>query len=173
MSLCIDPWCTITFLNSINLDFARLLLHPWLWFPSLLDLLPCTRYLEALLASIFGLIGCLWVTHIESHLSNVHLTSDVHYLVFGPSHYCSLVLNPIGFALSTCSTLSTLFTPLIRLSSKHQNLQESFQLLPNPNGWVTWWHTGQPTVPVRWRTRLSGVPIDISLPQQPLGGWGL
>jgi hypothetical protein len=36
-------------------------------------------------------------------------------------------LNPVGFTLSTCSTLSTLVSPLIELSSKHQNSQESFQ----------------------------------------------
>jgi hypothetical protein len=36
------------------------------------------------------------------------------------------VLNPVGFTLSTCSTLSTLVSPLIELSSKHQNSQESF-----------------------------------------------
>jgi hypothetical protein len=35
-------------------------------------------------------------------------------------------LNPVGFTLSTCSTLSTLVSPLIELSSKHQNSQESF-----------------------------------------------
>jgi hypothetical protein len=40
-------------------------------------------------------------------------------------------------------------------------------LLPNPNGWLTWRRTGQTTVPVRWRTGLSGVPIDSSLPQRP------
>jgi hypothetical protein len=120
MSLCSDPWCTIT-LNSINLDFASLLLHPWLWVSGLLDLLPCTRYLEAVLASILGLIGCLWVMHTESHLSNVHLTCDVHYLYIIQSldhHTWSLVLNPVCFALSTCSTLSTLVSPLIGLSSK-------------------------------------------------------
>jgi hypothetical protein len=33
-------------------------------------------------------------------------------------HTCSLVLNPVSFALSTCSTLSTLVSPLIGLSSK-------------------------------------------------------
>jgi hypothetical protein len=38
------------------------------------------------------------------------------------------VLNPVSCALSTCSTLSTLVSPLIGLSSKHQNPQESFQL---------------------------------------------
>jgi hypothetical protein len=37
------------------------------------------------------------------------------------------VLNPVRFTLSTCSTLSTLVSPLIELSSKHQNSQESFQ----------------------------------------------
>jgi hypothetical protein len=35
-------------------------------------------------------------------------------------------LNPVGFTLSTCSTLSTLVSPLIELSSKHQNSQECF-----------------------------------------------
>jgi hypothetical protein len=37
------------------------------------------------------------------------------------------VLNPVSFTLSTYSTLSTLVSPLIELSSKHQNPQESFQ----------------------------------------------
>jgi hypothetical protein len=37
-------------------------------------------------------------------------------------------LNLVDFILSTCSTLSTLVSPLIELSSKHQNSQESFQL---------------------------------------------
>jgi hypothetical protein len=67
----------------------------------------------------------------ESHLCNVHLTCDVHYvsvIQFLDHHICSLVLNPIGFTLSTCSTLSTLVSPLIELSSKHQNSQESFHL---------------------------------------------
>jgi hypothetical protein len=36
------------------------------------------------------------------------------------------VLNLVDFILSTCSTLSTLVSPLIELSSKHQNSQESF-----------------------------------------------
>jgi hypothetical protein len=44
---------------------------------------------------------------------------------------------------------------------------------PNPNGWVTWQRTGQRTVPVRWRTRLSGAPIAISLPNGYQSGWGL
>jgi hypothetical protein len=35
---------------------------------------------------------------------------------------------------------------------------------PNPNGWVTWRRTGQGTVPIRWRTGLSGAPIASSLP---------
>jgi hypothetical protein len=38
------------------------------------------------------------------------------------------VLNPVSFALSTCSTLSTLVSPLIGLSSNNQNPQESFQI---------------------------------------------
>jgi hypothetical protein len=37
-------------------------------------------------------------------------------------------LNPVSFAFSTCSTLNTLVSPLIGLSSKHQNPQESFQI---------------------------------------------
>jgi hypothetical protein len=41
----------------------------------------------------------------------------------------------------------------------------------NPNGWVTWRCTGQGTVPVRWRTGLSGAPIASNLPYQ--SGWGL
>jgi hypothetical protein len=46
-------------------------------------------------------------------------------------------------------------------------------LLLKPNSWVTWRCTRQPTVPVRWRTGLSGAPIASSLPQRPIGGWGL
>jgi hypothetical protein len=44
------------------------------------------------------------------------------------------------------------------------------RLLPNPNGWVTWRRTGQPTVHVRWRTVLSGASIASSLPQRLIGG---
>jgi hypothetical protein len=98
-------------------------------FLSLLDLLPCTWYLEALLASVLGLISCLRATHPSLTLCNVHLTCDVHYvsiIQFLDHHTCSLVLNPVDFTLSTCSTLSTLVSPLIELSSKHQNSQESF-----------------------------------------------
>jgi hypothetical protein len=40
----------------------------------------------------------------------------------------------------------------------------------NPSGWVTWRRTGQPTVPVRWRTGLSGTPIASSLPNDYFGG---
>jgi hypothetical protein len=47
------------------------------------------------------------------------------------------------------------------------------QLAPNPNGRLTWRRTGQRTVPVRWRTGLSGAPIASSLGQRLLGGWGL
>jgi hypothetical protein len=100
-------------------------------FLSLLDLLPCTWYLEALLASVLGLISCLRATHPSLTLCNVHLTCDVHYvsiIQFLDHHICSLALNPVGFTLSTCSTLSTLVSPLIELSSKHQNSQESFQV---------------------------------------------
>jgi hypothetical protein len=41
---------------------------------------------------------------------------------------------------------------------------------PNPNGWVMWQRTGQPTVPIQWRTRLSGAPIACSLPNGYFGG---
>jgi hypothetical protein len=44
---------------------------------------------------------------------------------------------------------------------------------PNPNGWVTWRRSGQGTVPVRWRTELSGAPIASSLPNGYGSGWGL
>jgi hypothetical protein len=44
---------------------------------------------------------------------------------------------------------------------------------PNPNGWVTWRRTRQGTVPVQWRTGLSGVPIASSLPNGYGSGWGL
>jgi hypothetical protein len=41
---------------------------------------------------------------------------------------------------------------------------------PNPNGWVTWRRTRQCTVPVRWRTGLSGAPIASSIPNDYFGG---
>jgi hypothetical protein len=44
------------------------------------------------------------------------------------------------------------------------------RLLLNPNSWVMWRRTGQPTVHVWWHTGLSGAPIDSSLPQRPFGG---
>jgi hypothetical protein len=44
------------------------------------------------------------------------------------------------------------------------------RLLPNPNGWVTWRRTGQPSGLVRWRTGLSGAPIASSLPNGLFGG---
>jgi hypothetical protein len=37
---------------------------------------------------------------------------------------------------------------------------------PNPNGWIMWQRTGQGTVPVRWRTGLSGAPIASNLGQR-------
>jgi hypothetical protein len=37
---------------------------------------------------------------------------------------------------------------------------------PNRNGWVTWRRTGQGTVPVRWRTGLSGAPLASSRPNR-------
>jgi hypothetical protein len=42
----------------------------------------------------------------------------------------------------------------------------------NPNCWVTWWRIGQGTVPIRWRTELSGAPIASSLPNGYGSGWG-
>jgi hypothetical protein len=39
---------------------------------------------------------------------------------------------------------------------------------PNPNGWVTWQRTGLRTVPVRWRTKLSGAPIASNPPTATL-----
>jgi hypothetical protein len=44
---------------------------------------------------------------------------------------------------------------------------------PNPNGWVMWRRTGQGTLSVRWRTRMSGAPIASSLPNGYGSGWGL
>jgi hypothetical protein len=52
----------------------------------------------------------------------------------------------------------------------HEDKASNGQLLPNPNGWVTWRRTGQSTGPVPWRTGLSGAPIDSSLPQRLVGG---
>jgi hypothetical protein len=78
---------------------------------------------------------CPWLDQLspsyapEYHFCNIHLTCDVHHvsiIQFLDHHICSLVLNPVRFTLSTCSTLSTLVSPLIELSSKHQNSQESF-----------------------------------------------
>jgi hypothetical protein len=48
----------------------------------------------------------------------------------------------------------------------------TFDSTPNPNGWVTWRRTGQCTVPVRWRTALSGVSIASSHPNCYGSGWG-
>jgi hypothetical protein len=44
---------------------------------------------------------------------------------------------------------------------------------PNPNGYVTWRHTGQGTVHVRWCTGLSGAPIASNLPNGYGSGCGL
>jgi hypothetical protein len=52
----------------------------------------------------------------------------------------------------------------------HEDKASNSQLLPNPNSWVTWRRTGQSTGPVRWRTGMSSVPIDSSLPQRSFGG---
>jgi hypothetical protein len=41
---------------------------------------------------------------------------------------------------------------------------------PNPNSWVTWRRTEQPTVPVRWFTGLFDAPISSSLPNGYFGG---
>jgi hypothetical protein len=38
---------------------------------------------------------------------------------------------------------------------------------PNPNSWVTWWRTGQRTVPVRWCTGLSGGAPDYPVRPSP------
>jgi hypothetical protein len=125
MSLCSDPWCTITLLNSINLDFTSLLLHPlalgsWSPWPSPVHSVP--RSSSCLHPWLDRL--CLSYAHQVS-LKQCSLSIDKS--VFGPSHLFTCV-NPVSFALSTCSTLSTLVSPLIGLSSKHQNPQESFQL---------------------------------------------
>jgi hypothetical protein len=77
----------------------------------------------------------------EFHFCNVHVTCDVHYvsiIQFLGHPICSLVLNPVRFTLSTCSTLSTLVSPLIELSSKHQNSQESFHLPKRRPDAATW-----------------------------------
>jgi hypothetical protein len=42
----------------------------------------------------------------------------------------------------------------------------------NPNGWVTWQGTEKCTVPVRWRTGLSGAPIASNHPNGYPSGWG-
>jgi hypothetical protein len=55
MSLDSDSRCTTALLNSINLDLASIL-RPGFGFLRLLDLLSCTRYIEALLVFILGLI---------------------------------------------------------------------------------------------------------------------
>jgi hypothetical protein len=68
MFLSRDPQCTIALLNSINLDFTSLFLHPSFGYLGLLDLHPCTQYLEVLLASILGWTSCLQVMHTESHI---------------------------------------------------------------------------------------------------------
>jgi hypothetical protein len=52
----------------------------------------------------------------------------------------------------------------------HEDKAFNGQLLSNPNGWVTWRRTRQSTGPIRWRTGLSGAPIDSSLPQWLVGG---
>jgi hypothetical protein len=55
------------------------------------------------------------------------------------------VLNPVNFAFSTCSTLNTLVSPLIGLSSKHQNPQESFHhVLPS----FLFYHSRSATIPI-------------------------
>jgi hypothetical protein len=54
-----------------------------------------------------------------------------------------------------------------------ENKAPTVDRAPNPNSWVTWRRTGQGTVPVRWRTRLSGAPIASSLPNGYQSGWGL
>jgi hypothetical protein len=44
------------------------------------------------------------------------------------------------------------------------------QLLENPNSWVMWRRTEQPTMHVQWRTGLPGAPIASSLPNGYFGG---
>jgi hypothetical protein len=44
---------------------------------------------------------------------------------------------------------------------------------PGPNGWVTWRRTGQRTVLLQWRTRLSGAPFASSFTNGYGSGWGL
>ena len=56
-----------------NLDLLQEpLLLCGLRYLSLPDLLPCSWYLEVLLAFILSSIRCLQVMHIKSHLVNVH-----------------------------------------------------------------------------------------------------
>ena len=68
--------CIMTFLSAINIDLLQgpLLLHG-LRYLILLDLLPCSWYLEVLLAFLLSSISCLQVMHIDSHLVNVHPSS--------------------------------------------------------------------------------------------------
>jgi hypothetical protein len=54
-----------------------------------------------------------------------------------------------------------------------ENKARTVDSAPNPNGWVTWQRTEQRTVPVRWRTGLSGAPFAIGLPNGYGSGWRL
>jgi hypothetical protein len=60
-----------------------------------------------------------------------------------------------------------------RLPGAARRQSSNGRLAPNPNCWVTWRGIEQCTVPVRWRTRLSGAPIASSLPNGYPSGWGL
>jgi hypothetical protein len=55
----------------------------------------------------------------------------------------------------------------------HEDKASNVRSAPNPNGWLAWRRTGQGTVPVWWRTGLSGAPIANSLPQRLQDGWWL
>jgi hypothetical protein len=54
-----------------------------------------------------------------------------------------------------------------------ENKPPTVDSAPNPNSWVMWRGTGQCTVPVRWRTGLSGAPSPAASPTatQVVGGY--
>jgi hypothetical protein len=55
----------------------------------------------------------------------------------------------------------------------HEDKASNGRPAPNPNGWLMWQRTGQGTMPVRWRTGLSGAPIASNLLQRLQDGWWL
>jgi hypothetical protein len=131
MSLCNDPWCTITLLNSINLDFASLLLHPWLWvsrslWPSPVHSVPRSS-------------SCLypWLGQLSpSYAHRVSLKQCPSYFwcplsidipIFEPSHLFNCV-EPCKLCIKHYSTLSTFVSPLIGLSSKPPKLIRELSL---------------------------------------------